>query len=316
MKVLVVGAGALGSLVGGLLSKEHDVTIIGRSEQVWVLKRKGLRIDGITKGEFRPKALTGVPRNEEFDLIILCVKSYNTDMTLDPLMPILKKGTRILSLQNGLDNEERILRFINDNSLDSEVIGGITCHGVTYKGPGVIKHAGIGDSMIGHFGGGEEGCSTVDDIAQAFRDAGFEMETSTCIEREIWAKTIINSAINPLTAIVQGRNGVIISNPSVRSTAEDLIREGVSIANGYGKDLTFEEMRERTFLVAERTARNRSSMLQDLQRNRRTEVESINGAIHQKAEAQGMKAPLNLTMVRLIKAMEDRNLDGPWELEE
>jgi 2-dehydropantoate 2-reductase len=315
MRILVIGAGALGSLIGGLLSKEHDVTIIGRSEQVWVLKRKGLRIDGITKGEFRPKSLTGVPRNQDFDLIILCVKSYNTDVTLDPLLPLLKKGTRILSLQNGLDNEERILKYINDNSLDSEVIGGITCHGVTYKGPGIVKHAGVGDSVIGHFGG-SSGASMVDDIANAFRNVGFEMETTTCIGREIWAKTIINSAINPLTAIVNGRNGVLLSNPEVRATAEDLIEEGVKVANEYDQDLTDEEMRNRTFKVAERTYRNRSSMLQDLQRNRRTEVDSINGAIHQKADMAGLKAPLNLTMVRLIKAMEDRNLEDPKELEE
>lgn len=316
MKILVIGAGALGSLIGGLLSKEHDVTIIGRSEQVWVLKRKGLRIDGITKGEFRPRALTGVPRDEDFDLVILCVKSYNTDVTLDPLMPLLKKGTRVLSLQNGLDNEERILNFIRSNSFDSEVIGGITCHGVTYKGPGVVKHAGVGDSVIGHFGGGSGNGIMVNDIAEAFKNVGFDMATSNHIDREIWAKTIINSAINPLTAIVQGRNGVLLTNPGVRSTAEDLIREGVAVARGYGKDLTYEEMSGRTFEVAERTSRNRSSMFQDLQRGRRTEVDSINGAIHEKACGKGLSAPVNLTMVRLIKAMEDRNLEDPKELEE
>ena len=103
MRILVIGAGALGSLVGGLLSRDHDVTIIGRPEQVWVLKRKGLRIEGITHGEFRPKAHSGVPKDGEFDLIILCVKSYNTEISLEPLTPLLMKGTTILSLQNGLD---------------------------------------------------------------------------------------------------------------------------------------------------------------------------------------------------------------------
>ncbi len=319
MNVLVVGAGALGSLLGGLLSKEHDVTIIGRPEQVWVLKRKGLKINGITKGDFRPKALTGVPREGVYDLVILCVKSYNTEVTLDPLAPILRNGARILSLQNGLDNEERILNFLRENNINSEVIGGITCHGVTYKGPGVIKHAGTGDTIIGQFGSisEEDGVvSLVNEIAEAFRHVGLDMDTTQCIEREIWAKTIINSAINPLTALLGGRNGIIISNPEIRSTAEDLIKEGVAIANAYGKDLTFEEMRRRTFDVAERTSKNRSSMLQDLQRKRRTEVDSINGAIQHKAEEVQLEAPLNKTMVRLIKAMEDRNMEERHTSEE
>lgn len=310
MKVLVIGAGALGSLLGGLLSKEHDVTIIGRSEQVWVLGKKGLKIHGITEGEFRPRALTNVPKGEDFDLVILCVKSYNTEVTLDPLMDILKNGASILSLQNGLDNEERILKFMKDHDIRSEVIGGITCHGVTYKGPGVIKHAGTGDTIIGHFASlSEEARSIAIDVAKAFQDVGFDMETTPCIDREIWAKAIINSAINPLTAIVGVRNGKILANSELLSSAEDLIREGVEIANAHGKDLTFEEMRERTFDVAQRTSRNRSSMLQDLQRKRRTEVDSINGAIAGKAAEVGKEAPLNLTMVRLIKAMEDRNMD-------
>lgn len=310
MKVLVIGAGALGSLIGGLLSKEHDVTIIGRSEQVWVLKKKGLKIHGITEGEFRPRAFINVPKGENFDLVILCVKSYNTEVTLEPLMDILKNGASILSLQNGLDNEERILSFITDHDIRSEVIGGITCHGVTYKGPGVIKHAGTGDTMIGHFGGSSEVARSIAiDVAEAFKNVGFDMDTTPYIDREIWAKAIINSAINPLTAIVGVRNGMIMENHELLSSAKDLINEGVKIANAHGKDLTIREMEDRTFDVARRTSKNRSSMLQDLQRRRRTEVDSINGAIFQKAREVNMEAPLNMIMVRLIKAMEDRNME-------
>ena len=310
MKVLVIGAGALGSLLGGLLSKEHEVTIIGRSEQVWVLEKKGLKIHGVTEGEFRPRALTNVPKGEYFDLVILCVKSYNTEVTLDPLTDILRNGASILSLQNGLDNEERILKFVKDHNIRSEVIGGITCHGVTYKGPGVIKHAGTGDTIIGHFGSlSDEARSIAMDVAEAFKHVGFDMDTTLCIDREIWAKAIINSAINPLTAIVGVRNGMILENPELMSSARDLIKEGVMIANAHGKDLTYGEMEERTVDVARRTSKNRSSMLQDLQRKRRTEVDSINGAIYEKALEVKMDAPLNRTMVRLIKAMEDMNME-------
>jgi 2-dehydropantoate 2-reductase len=312
MRVLVIGAGALGSLIGGLLSVDHDVTIVGRPEQAWVLKEKGLKIEGITEGEFNPKAHSGVPKDQEYDLIILCVKSYNTELSLDPLTPLLMKGTPILSLQNGLDNEEKILKFIESKGSSSAVIGGITCHGVTYKGPGLVKHAGVGDTMIGHFGGSETEASEmirkVQTIARFFTEAGLEMETTTCIDREIWAKTIINSAINPLTAIVGGPNGVILDNEELNDMAVELIKEGVETAKAYGIDLTEEEMFRRTFDVAKRTSRNHSSMFQDIKLKRRTEVDSINGALVEKAKEKDLEAPLNQAMVRLIKGLEVLNL--------
>jgi len=312
MKILVIGAGAIGSLIGGLLSRENDVTIIGRPEQVWVLKRKGLKIEGITHGEFKPKALSGVPKDEAYDLIIICVKSYNTEISLEPLTSLLKHGTPILSLQNGLDNEEKILNFIRIHHLTSHVIGGITCHGVTYKGPGLIKHAGVGDTMIGHFGCSDDDVSNCDDkvqkIAHTFTRAGLEMETTDRINREIWAKTIINSAINPLTAIVGGPNGIVIDNEDLNGMVRDLIQEGVRVARAYDMDLTDEEMFDRTFKVAERTKFNHSSMYQDIKLKRRTEVDSINGALHSKAVEKGIDAPLNRSMVRLVKGLEVINL--------
>jgi len=312
MKVLIIGAGALGSLIGGLLSGYHEVTILGRPEQVWVLNRKGLRIEGVTKGEFHPRASEFISKGAKFDLVVLCVKSYNTEMALDPLYPLLAEGTSILSLQNGLDNEEKLLRYIETNGLAAEVIGGITCHGVTYKGPGLVKHAGTGETIIGHYGGTSRGRDPQDwilKIAGMFTEAGIEVDTTTCINRELWAKTVINSAINPLTALLGKRNGVILEDVGVNETARDLIAEGVAIARLHGLDLTEEEMVERTMSVALRTRRNVSSMYQDIRRKRRTEVDSINGAICAKAEEMGSKAPLNRTMVRLIKALEEKNLE-------
>ena len=202
--------------------------------------------------------------------------------------------------------------FIERNGLSSEVIGGITCHGVTYKGPGLVKHAGTGDTIIGHYGGkvpGNDPLDHVQRIASMFTEAGIEVGTTTCINRELWAKTIINSAINPLTALLGKPNGVVLDDPGVNETARDLIAEGVAIARLHGQDLTEEEMVERTMSVASRTRRNVSSMYQDIRRKRRTEVDSINGAICAKAEEKNAKAPLNRTMVRLIKALEEKNLE-------
>ena len=308
MKVLVIGAGALGSLVGGKLSADHDVTILGRPEQVEALNGQGLRIEGLTQGRFNPRAVVGPVTGEQFDLIVLCVKAYNTDVILDPVAAILTEGTCILSLQNGLDNEERIAAFLRRRSLPGLVIGGTTCQGATYKGPGLVRHAGQGETIIGRFG--DQGADAVAerriaDIADAFSRAGLEAEVSPHVTTDIWSKAIVNAAINPLTAIIGRTNAVIVDNADVHDMAADIVRESAAVARACGHDLADETMLERTFAVARRTADNASSMLQDVKRRRRTEIDAINGAIAAEAHNRGAPFPLNLTMVRLVKALED-----------
>jgi 2-dehydropantoate 2-reductase len=313
MKVLVIGAGALGSLIGGILSVEHDVTVIGRKAQVDVINDRGIRIKGLTRGEYHPKAVVDLPDNEEYDLIILCVKSYNTELTLAPLSGLMRENTWVLSLQNGLDNEERILKYLRQKGLPGRVIGGITCHGVTYKEPGLVKHAGIGDTMIGPFGTGRIDLmdEEIISIARHFKSAGMDVDVTPDIDREIWAKTIINSAINPLTAITREKNGIVINNPEINRIALQIIEEGVRVANGFNIDLTIEEMTERTFKTARRTSSNRSSMLQDVILGRRTEIESINGAIWRKGMEIGLSAPVNRLIYHLVRGLEEVYLVKP-----
>lgn len=251
MKILVVGAGALGSLVGGLLSKDNDVTMIGRPDQVEVINSRGIRIEGHTQGEYHPIAFSDPPAKGVYDLIVLCVKSYNTRRTLEPLSHLVGEGAYILSLQNGLDNEEVISNYIKENSLKAVLFGGITCHGVTYKEPGLVKHAGIGETMIGIYDspGGKDAKEALSGVAKAFRKAGIEIDIVSSIEREIWAKAIINSAINPITAIRGERNGCIVSDPSMNELATHVVREGVSIARTHSIPLTEQEVLDRKSVV-------------------------------------------------------------------
>jgi 2-dehydropantoate 2-reductase len=312
MRILVVGAGALGSLVGGLLSKENEVTMIGRPDQVSVINSRGIRIEGHTHGEYHPIALTEPPADGIFDLIVICVKSYNTRLTLEPLSHLVGEGTYVLSLQNGLDNEEVISQYIRENSLKAVLFGGITCHGVTYKEPGLVKHAGIGDTMIGIYDSPQssDARAALSGVAEAFRKAGIEIDIVSSIEREIWAKAIINSAINPITAIRGERNGCIVSDPSMKELATHVVREGVSIARTHSIPLTEQEVLDRTFSTAKRTSMNQSSMLQDIKRKRRTEIESINGALVRKAEETGLDAPYNRTLYDLVRSLEESYLSA------
>ena len=312
MKVLVVGAGALGSLVGGILSKDNLVTILGRPDQVSVINSRGITIEGHTQGKYFPSAVTTPPADEIYDLIVICVKSYNTGIALESISHLLRPETYLLSLQNGLDNEETISRFIEERSLGTVLFGGITCHGVTYKEPGLVKHAGVGDTMIGLYESppGVDAHNGLTGIADAFKHAGIQMDVVDSIEREIWAKALINSAINPLTAIRGEPNGIILDDPSMNELARSVVKEGVSVAVSHRISITEEEILSRTFRTAERTRGNSSSMLQDLRRRRRTEIEAINGAIIRKAEETGVQVPCNQTLYRLVRSLEDSYL-GP-----
>ncbi|MDG6225151.1 MAG: ketopantoate reductase family protein [Candidatus Thermoplasmatota archaeon] len=310
MKLLVVGAGALGSLVGGILSMDNEVTILGRPDQVNVINSRGITIEGHTQGKYFPKAVDTPPGDERFDLIVLCVKSYNTGIALESISHLFRPGTYVLSLQNGLDNEEAISRYIRERSIGAVLFGGITCHGVTYKEPGLVKHAGVGDTMIGLYESppGVDALDGLTGIAEAFKHAGIQMNVVDSIEREIWAKALINSAINPLTAIRGEPNGIILSDPNIKDLARAVVKEGVSVASSHNIPLTEDEILSRTFRTAERTRGNISSMLQDIKRRRRTEIESINGAIIRKAEEKGMDAPCNRTLYRLVRSLEDSYL--------
>ena len=145
-------------------------------------------------------------------------------------------------------------------------------------------------------------------IADLFTDAGIDVVKTEAIRREIWAKTIINSAINPLTAIVGKRNGVIIEDPEMRKLAGSLVDEGVRIAKAHGIEIGEDELLDRTLKVAERTKNNISSMLQDIRRKRRTEIESINGALYRRAVEKGIRAPYNHSMYTLVMSLQSEYL--------
>ncbi len=315
MKILVLGAGALGSLVGGTLSKDNEVWILGRREQVEVLNTRGLRIEGLTEGEFRPRAVEDFPEDVDIDLIIICVKAYNTDRLLEPIAHHIDPSTCILSLQNGLDNEERVLRYLEAHGLKANVMGGITCNGVIYKGPGLVRHAGKGETLIGRYSsrGENDKLSDLNAIVRAFNNAGLEVGIAEDIRKEIWAKTIINSAINPITAITGSPNGVLVEDPGMKEMTGKVVEEGILVASEYGIDLDKKEVLDRTLDVASRTSKNISSMLQDIKRMRRTEIDSINGAIIHKGEKRGIETPMNRAFYHLVKALERGYIGGSRE---
>lgn len=194
MKIYILGAGAIGSLVGGLLANVgEDVTLIGRGRHIEAINKRGLMIEGLTNLKINTKATTSIPGAKP-DLIILTTKSYSTDDALNSAKDIVR-DTWVLSLQNGIGNEEKIME------LGGRPIGGITTNGAVLKEPGVVEWRGRGITLIGLYPKGRN--EFVEEVKETFNRAGLETEVTENIIGWKWAKTIVNSAINPIGAILE-----------------------------------------------------------------------------------------------------------------
>lgn len=293
MRFIIFGAGALGSLFGALLSTHHDVLLVGRKKHMEVIKERGLKIEGITKRVFYPETEWDGSR---YDVVILTTKAYDTEKAA---REILKKFGKIpvLSLQNGLRNEEILAEIVGNEY----VIGGITSHGATFLEYGKIYHAGIGETIIGEMDG--KITDRIKNIAEAFNKCGIETKISKDIKKEIWKKAVVNAAINGLTALLKCKNGFLLENRNAEILLEKICEECIKIAKTEGIEIGGEII-DKTKEVAEKTADNISSMLQDLLKGRKTEIEEINGEFVRIARRHDMEACMNEFLTLAIKAME------------
>lgn len=297
MKILIFGAGAMGSLFGGLLAQKYDVTLLGRKAHVEAIKRNGLKISGKTNLISRPKALAST-RNR-FDLVILTVKSYDTTRAAKQLKKIVTKKTIILSIQNGLGNEE----ILSSKLGKQNILRGVTEHGVTFLKPGKIYHSGAGATVIGELDGKITG--RIKKLADSFNSVGIKTRVAKDVLRELWLKTIINACINPLTALTGLRNGAVLE-PELRCVAEQTCREAVEVATSLGLNFSYAPVIKKVKQVAKNTAKNKSSMLQDIEKGKLTEIDFINCKIVELGEKFGISTPVNSTLVALVKSLERR----------
>lgn len=294
MKFLVFGAGALGSFIGGMLSKKHEVALIGRKGHISTIEEKGLRISGKTKMVARIKKKMKNP-----DSLILTVKSYDTGKAIMDALPFIGEETSVLSLQNGIGNEEEIGKIIGME----KVIGGITSHGITYIKPGHVRHAGEGETIIGEMDGTIT--NRIKSIARAFSDCGIITGISENIEEEIWSKAIVNSGINPLTAIVKCKNGYLLENPWLEHLLERTCEEGMKVAKAMGMNL--DDLVKKAKDVVASTKENYSSMLQSILHEKPTEIDHINGKIVEVGKKHGVPTPINELLVALVKGIEGKS---------
>lgn len=293
MKIAILGAGALGSFIGGMLCKKNEVNFIGRKKHMDAVKKNGLKIKGKTECVVYPK----VGEEETPDLIVVAVKAYDTKKAIVEHLSLVGKKTILLSLQNGLGNEKILTEIVGEE----KVIGGVTSHGITFLKPGEIYHSGEGETIIGELNGAIT--ERVKRLADVFTECGIETRVSAQIKKDIWCKAIINAAINPLTAIARCKNGYLLKNEFLKKVMREVCREGVAVARSEGIELE-KEVIKKTEEVAYLTRKNYSSMLQSIMQGKKTEIEEINGEIIKKGKKNNVPTPTNFTLFAIIKAME------------
>lgn len=289
MNVVIFGAGSLGSLLGGLLAREHDVTLVGRDPHVSTIKASGLRVSGEFEFTANPDATTDVP--ERADLAVVTVKAYDTAAAAAALGDCDLDSC--LSLQNGMGNEATLAE-----ALECAVLAGTCTYGARLAEPGHVECTGVGAVALGPRTGGDS--AVADDVGAAFDAAGVETTVADDMPRRLWEKLAVNAGINATTALADVPNGALVDGPG-SDVAATAAREVARVARSEGVELSDETATAAVEAVASDTAANTSSMRQDRQRGSRTEIDAINGYVVDRAAEP---VPVNRTLTALVRAWE------------
>jgi 2-dehydropantoate 2-reductase len=294
MDILVFGAGSLGSLVGGLLARTHEVTLVGRDPHVATVRTDGLRITGVETLAVAPSATTDAT-GASADLAVVTVKAYDTANAARTLAT--GDYDAVCSLQNGMGNEAVLAEDV-----DAPVVAGTATCGAELVGPGHVEWTGRGTITLGAWRPPDD-AALAERIAAAFRDAGLDAAATADVRRRLWEKLAVNAAINPVTALARVENGALRSG-ALADLARTAAVETAAVARAEGVDLPDRAVREAVETVTRETARNRSSMHRDVSRGRRTEIDAINGYVVDRADATDTPVPVNRTLATLIRGRE------------
>ena len=312
MNIIVLGAGAIGLVFGGFLAKAgHRVVFLGRRKNVSAVKRHGLFIDGLW-GNHLIKNIVGYTNLEElkkkegtsFDLVLLAVKSYDTENMLKAFYEAFANSMPILSLQNGLGNLDKIIQIFGPKW----AMAGRVIFGAEMDTPGKASVTVYAEEVI--VGGVENGIDyqRVTEIADTLTHAGIPTVPTREIKKYIWGKVLYNSALNGLGAILGVHYGFLREHESSRMLITSIVHEFFSIlekekikldwptAGAYLDDL-FDRLIPATY-------GHFPSMLRDIQNRKRTEIDSINGALVEIAQKHGVDVPVNWLIATLVKTKE------------
>ncbi len=296
MKLGIVGAGALGTLFGQRFAAANEVVLLERRRDVVdAIRARGVRVDG----EARAATITGESRDlYGVQVLFVFVRATDTLRALRPFASELSPATAIVSLQNGLGNEEAI-----KTSLGSTIplVIGATTESAETVAPGDVRRIGDGTTALGSAGASPD---VVNRIVRLLVDAGFRASAAYDIRPHLWGKLIANAAINPVAALLDRPNGVVLSDEHAAEVAKSLAQEAATVANAMRIPLPFTDPWSYVRGIVEQTAELDNSMLYDLRAGAPTEVDFINGAVVASGRRAGVPTPYNETLTGLVKARE------------
>ena len=293
LKIAVMGAGAVGCYYGGMLARAgHDVVLIGRPGHVHAIERHGLRFEahGVDErlrlsASTEPSALRGAK------LVLFCVKSTDTESTAALMRAQLEPDTMLLSLQNGVDNAER-LRAV----LPQVVAAAVVYVASEMAGPGHVRHHGRGELVI-------EPSSGSVAVQRMLIAAGVPAEISDNVRGALWSKLILNCAYNALSAIARLPYGPLVQGEGVNDVMHDVVAECLAVARADGVDVPG-DIDAAVRRIAQTMPAQYSSTSQDLARGKRTEIDHLNGLIVRRGAALGIATPVNRALHALVKLLE------------
>lgn len=294
MKVGVMGAGAVGCYYGAMLARAgHEVRLVARSAHVEAVLKDGLRLEtGAFDERVRVQASLEPGILQGTDLVLFSVKSTDTESAGRAMAPFLGKAS-ILSLQNGVDNAERL-----SATLKRDVIPAVVYVATEMAGPGHVRHNGRGELVIGT-------SAASDGIAKVCNAAGVPVQVSDNVIGALWAKLIVNCAYNALSAITQLPYGKLVQNEGVPAVMRDVVDECLSVAKALGITVPG-DMHDATPRIAQTMPAQYSSTAQDLARGKPTEIDYLNGFVVRKGEPLGIPTPANRVLHALVKALEGK----------
>ena len=306
--IAVMGAGAVGCYYGGMLARAgHSVSLIGRALHVEAVQREGLLLDTASFKESVPMfASTDARAAQGAELVLFCVKSVDTESAGRLLAPHLAPGALVLSLQNGVENVERLQSLLpmaattaqQHQQQRQEVAPAVVYVGAEMAGPGHVKHHGRGELLIGW-----PSTRSADAVAALFTNAGVPVQIVDNITGALWAKLILNCAYNAISAIAKLPYGRLVEVDGVQAVMQDVVGECIAVAQAEGVTLP-DDVWDTVQGLARTMPAQFSSTAQDLARGRPSEIDHLNGVVLRKGEARGIATPVNRVLCTLVKLLE------------
>jgi len=297
MKIAVMGAGAVGCYYGGMLARAgHDVVLVARPAHVEAMQRQGLRLDTQTfQEQVRVQASTQPEAVQGAQCVLFCVKSTDTESAGLAMAPYLAEGATVLSLQNGVDNAERLAAV-----LQRPVLPAVVYVATAMAGPGHVRHFGRGELVVAP-------SPTSEPLAQTFAAADIPVQVSDNVAGALWAKLVLNCVYNPLSAITGLPYGEIVNSPglNIPRMMDDIVQECLAVARASGIHVP-EGTAEAVLPLAASMPGQISSTAQDLARAKHSEIDHLNGFIVRRGEALGIATPANRLLHILVRLLEKR----------